>query len=218
MKHAIIFTSTTLALAAIFTWTQPARAQTVPVVIDDFAHGMYQHTLGPGLPLQDQDFQSCSSCIGGFREVYFSINPENPFGRSTTLEIDTAAVPGRLLLDGGLKSFWGFYLIYGSTEQSNMLLDVNLDLYQNLVIDVDSVDVGVAVTIVLFSHNGNSATLSTWLDASPRAYTKVIPLAEFYEDPANPSDRTHIGEIVFGLQSGSAVSGDDFALDAIRLE
>src|SRR5262245_24417024 len=186
-----------LWIAAISALTQVASAQTL--TIDDFSTGAYQKTLIPGA-LPDQKFQPCTvpSCVGGIRETYFLTNPENQFGRNSSLEINGANTPGYLLVEGGLRSFWGLYLIYGSSPQEAMQLhNVNLNLYTDLVIDVNSVDVGVSLTIGLFSRNGNVATLSTSLAPNSIPYSKRIPLADFYEDPANPIDRTDIGQIAF---------------------
>lgn len=153
--------------------------------------------------------------IGGVRETFFFLNPQNPFDQTCTLEIQPN---GALLINAGLRLFWGLSLVYGeSPGGQDALLNLNLTPYDRFRLDIDSVDVGLSLPVVVFSGNGNSASAIVSIPDNNSRYDLDIPFTNFTENPGSPIDWSDIDKIAFVFQSGSAVSGDDFAIRAIRV-
>jgi hypothetical protein len=198
---------------------QSARAQNgTDLVIDDFTEGAYKVELATGSKI-DYKTGSSNSIVGGVRQTYFSVSQPTTggFNRSSILDIPRG---GPMIIESGLKSYFGIYLSYGYDIQGNAN-PLNLKLKQRgfdrFRINLDSSDLEMGYAVQVWDGNGNRATYfgqNTMKDRySPSSVD--LPFADFEPGYPNAMDWDDIDFIIVLFQSGSAIGANDFAVTSI---
>lgn len=188
------------------------------LVIDNFTTGSYKVELSNGSDIKYKT-GSTNTIVGGVRQTYFSVSQPTTggFNRSSVLDIREG---GPMIIESGLKAYFGIYLCYGYDIQGNTN-SLNLKLKQRgfnrFRINLDSSDLEMGYAIQVWDKNNNRATLfgeQTMKDRYSPSYVD-FPFADFESGYPNPIDWDAIDFVIVLFQSGSAIGANDFAVTSI---
>ncbi|MGH9767286.1 MAG: hypothetical protein ACREAB_07610 [Blastocatellia bacterium] len=199
-----------LGLGISIIGAQVAHAQRL--VIDNFKTGEHQTSLRNE---EEVAYQSGAEILGGVRQTFFKVGPNNEFNQPTRLHIGAR---GSMIIDSGLKSFWGLFLGYGYDANGGLNpLNQNLKGYDRFRINFDSSDLEMGYLIQVYDGNGNRSTLSSTVSTVGRLtpFHADFPFADFPAGFPNAIDWNDIDFILVLFQSGSAIAGNDFAVRSI---
>jgi len=194
-------------------------AADVPLVqhIDDFKSGPF-HQLMPALPADWGTFyQSTDDVLGGVRQV--NLISDGALGSSSRIDIES----NRMLVTGGVGSFFGAFLGYGYDASGNDGdMHANFDGYEYFQIDFERSDLGLVYLVEIWDGQGVVALLANTLttEAQSAPFSAKLPLADFQGGDAegNPQaiDWGDIRYLIVYFQSANASGGNDFSVTSIR--
>src|SRR5262245_17621804 len=200
-----------LWITIAFLGTRVAEAQQ-RLVIDDFKTGEYLKTLSND---QEIAYRTGTGIAGGVRQTFLFVGPGNQYNQPTTLHIRNN---GPMIIDSGLKSFFGLFLSYGYTINGEPNpLNLDLSAYDRFRIRFDSSDLEMGYGILIYDRNGNQSNLDGTDSTASRLseFNADLHFADFSPGYPNPIDWDHIDFIGVLFQSGSAIAGNDFAVKSI---